>query len=67
MVKKIYKVKGMHCVSCAKMIELDLEDKNVSAKCDFAKETLEVEYDDSKLKEEDVRNVVIEAGYSLLS
>lgn len=41
--KKIFKISGMHCTSCAMNIEWELEDKGVKAKCDYAKQCLEVD------------------------
>ncbi len=60
---KIYKIKGMHCVSCASMLELDLEDIGIKAKCSYANETLEVEslHDKNKVVE-----VVEKSGYSII-
>ncbi|KKR89362.1 MAG: hypothetical protein UU39_C0040G0003 [Candidatus Woesebacteria bacterium GW2011_GWD1_41_12] len=59
---KTYKVEGMHCASCAAMIELDLEDIGVKAKCSYAKGTLDVEgeHDSKKIVE-----VVNKSGYSI--
>ena len=65
MIKKIYKITGMDCESCAKMIELDLEDAGVACKCDYAAELLEVEYDSKKIKGEDIKKVVGKSGYQL--
>ncbi|HEX6977206.1 MAG TPA: cation transporter [Patescibacteria group bacterium] len=61
---KTYKVNGMDCTSCAMMIESDLEDEGIKAKCSFAKETLEVE-DNGKLDEDKIKKVVEDSGYSL--
>ncbi|MBI2103716.1 cation transporter [Candidatus Woesebacteria bacterium] len=65
MQKKIYKIKGMDCASCASLIELDLEDVGVTAKCSFPKETLEVEFDPKKVSEEKIKTVVKTSGYQL--
>ena len=66
MVKKVYKVAGMDCASCASMIELDLEDVGVKAKCSFPKETLEVEFDPQEVKEEKIKEVIKSSGYNLI-
>jgi copper chaperone CopZ len=66
MTKKIYKVEGMHCTSCAMVIESDLEDKGVKAKCSFAKQTLEVDFDQKKISASEVADVVKKAGYTIL-
>jgi copper chaperone CopZ len=60
--KKTYKIKGMDCTSCASMIELDLEDAGIKAKCSFPKETLEIEEDHDPKK---VVEIVSKAGYSI--
>lgn len=65
MAKKIYKVEGMNCDACAKMIELDLEDEGVVAKCDYAKSSLEIEIEDKKT-EDKVKEVLRKGGYLLV-
>lgn len=57
-----YKIKGMHCASCASMIELDLEDAGINGKCDYAKETLEV---DDNIDKKKVVEIVKKSGYSV--
>lgn len=52
----------MHCASCASMIELDLEDAGISAKCSYQKETLEVEGEHNPKK---VVEIVKKSGYSI--
>src|SRR3972149_2076543 len=58
---KVYKIKGMDCVSCAMLIESDLEDEGINCDCNFAKTTLEV-HDHTPEIEEKVRTVVENAG-----
>lgn len=65
MTKKIYKVHGMHCTSCATVIESDLEDTGVKARCNYARETLEIEFDPQKVSESAIKNTVVAAGYQL--
>lgn len=61
MAKKIYKISGMHCSSCALSIEWALENAGIKAKCNYAKAQLEVENaDDQKIKE-----IVEKEGYAL--
>lgn len=54
----------MTCDSCAKMIELDLEDAGHVCKCSFSKETLEIE-NEHEVKE--LMEIVKKAGYTLLT
>jgi copper chaperone CopZ len=63
MIKKTYKIDGMHCASCASMIELDLEDAGVSAKCSYAKGTLEVDGESDPKK---IVEIIKKSGYSVL-
>lgn len=65
MTKKTYKVQGMHCTSCAMVIEEDLADAGVKARCSYAKETLEVETDESNADEASIAAVVGKAGYAI--
>lgn len=65
MMKKTFKVEGMHCTSCAMVIEGELEDAGVEARCNYARETLEVEFEQAKVSEEKIRDVVAKAGYTL--
>lgn len=65
MTKKVYKVSGMHCSSCAMTIEWDLEDAGVKAKCNYAKATLEVEFEPEKVSEDKIKQVIRKAGYQL--
>ncbi len=65
MTKKSYKVIGMDCTSCAMLIESDLEDVGVKASCNYAREILEVEYDEQKVSEDKLKEVVKSSGYDL--
>lgn len=65
MVKKSFKVNGMHCTSCASLIEADLEDAGAKASCSYARQTLVVEYDESKLSEEKISEMVKNSGYEI--
>ncbi len=67
MIKKTFKIEGMHCTSCALMIESDLEDAGVTAKCSYAKQTLEAEFDEKKISEKNIAAVVKKAGYTIVN
>lgn len=66
MIKKKFKIDGMHCTSCAMNIDGELEDTEgvKSASTNFAKAVVEVEYDSSKLSDKDVIKTIKTAGYS---
>jgi len=59
------KIEGMHCSSCAMNIDFDLEDMDgiKNAKTSYAKQITEVEYDEKKLKIEDVIGTIKKTGY----
>jgi copper chaperone CopZ len=61
--KKIFKIKGMDCPSCATLLECELEDAGITAVVNFVKETLEVD------KKEDINkiNVIVKKlGHQLV-
>ncbi|MDP1721920.1 MAG: heavy-metal-associated domain-containing protein [Candidatus Gottesmanbacteria bacterium] len=65
MIKKSYNVIGMHCTSCPLIIESDLEDIGVKSSCSYARQTLDVEFDDSRIAEGKISDVVRSSGYEL--
>ncbi len=62
--KTVYKIDGMHCSSCAMLIEGELEDRGIDGICHFAKGTLEVT---GEPKPELVKEAVEAAGYRLVN
>ena len=66
--KVVYKVKGMHCASCAVLITKTLQrTKGVSsANANYGSERLLLEYDPAQVKIEDVHKLVEKLGYSLI-
>lgn len=66
MVKKTYTVNGMDCTSCAMLIESDLADAGVKARCSYAKQSLAVEYDENQIQDTIISEVVRSAGYDVL-
>ncbi|VVB79165.1 putative copper-exporting P-type ATPase A [uncultured archaeon] len=65
MVKKNYLVKGMHCNSCAHLIETKLKDKVNSISVNYSKETAEIDFDETKITEEEIKKELEKEGYSL--
>lgn len=63
LVKKIYKISGMHCPSCATLIECDLEDVGVKAWASYPKEELMVEFDENKIDEKKIIELIKKSGY----
>ena len=67
--KARFSIQGMHCASCVSTIEhavkkcFGVEKAHVN----FAKETLQVEYDERKVSEKEIEQAVSRVGYKLLS
>ncbi|HBL52060.1 MAG: hypothetical protein A3D24_00335 [Candidatus Blackburnbacteria bacterium RIFCSPHIGHO2_02_FULL_39_13] len=67
-----FSIKGMHCPSCAILIESDLEDAGVKVSCSYAKQLLEVETpfrsqasEGQAETEKTVKKVVEDLGYKI--
>ena len=68
MVKKRFQVDGMKCVGCTMAVEGALEDLEgvKAANANYAKQYADVEYDETKVSEEDIAGAVALAGYTLV-
>lgn len=68
MVKKRFQVDGMKCVGCTMVVEGALEDLQgvKSASANYAKQYADVEYDETKVSEQDFAEAIAEAGYALI-
>lgn len=66
MVKKKFKIEGMHCSSCALTIDMDLEDLEgiKKARTSYAKSELEIEFEQDKINDEQISETVKKAGYT---
>lgn len=66
MIKKKFKITGMHCSSCALTIDMDLEDLEgvKSAKTSYAKQETEVEFDSDKVADGVVIETIKKSGYT---
>lgn len=69
MSKKNFLVSGMHCASCAHLIEMDLEELQgiKSAKVDFVSQKAIVEFDEAKLNEQKIIDTIKKAGFEAKS
>jgi len=61
----VYRVKGMNCDACAKMIELDLEDAGYKATCNYANSLLEVHEADPNKDGERIKSILEKSGYQI--
>ena len=66
MTKKQFRVQGMHCVGCAMVIDVALEDLFgvQSANTNYAKQVTDVIYDEKRLNENTLVEAVSKAGYT---
>lgn len=62
-----YKVPGMSCEHCKRAISLSLEDldgiKNVDI--DLSAKTVKIEFDETKVEEENLKEAIEDAGYDI--
>lgn len=67
MKKVVFKIVDMDCTSCSITIDGDLEDaKGVkSAKTSYAKSLTEIEFDPTKVSEEQLKAIIKQAGYTV--
>jgi len=56
----------MHCTSCAMVIEGELEDIGAKASCSYAKQLVDVEYDEKKFSEDAIKKTIQSAGYQTI-
>ncbi|VVB83096.1 putative copper-exporting P-type ATPase A [uncultured archaeon] len=63
--KKTFQIKGMHCNSCATLIEKELEDKVNSIKVSYANEKAEIEFDENKISKEEIEKSIKKLGYDI--
>lgn len=66
MIKKMFKISGMHCTSCAMNIDGELEDTDgvKQANTNYAKAQTEVEFDENKLNDKKIITIIKNVGYT---
>ncbi|OGM26607.1 hypothetical protein A2627_01130 [Candidatus Woesebacteria bacterium RIFCSPHIGHO2_01_FULL_39_28] len=67
-VTKKFKICDMHCTSCAMNIDFDLEDVNGIKKAvtSYAKAECEVEFEEEKLDQDEIIEIIKKTGYTAL-
>ncbi len=65
--KVVFKIDGMHCVSCSLNIDGELEDTQgvMSASTSYARSMCQVTFDSSKVKEKDLVKIIQKLGYTV--
>lgn len=63
------KIDGMHCTSCSLNIDGELEDLEgvISASTSYPKSTCEVEFDPTKISQEDIASTIKKLGYKVIT
>ncbi|MBS3078737.1 heavy-metal-associated domain-containing protein [Candidatus Pacearchaeota archaeon] len=55
-------IKGMHCSSCSKLIESELQDKGIKAQVQESGKS-SIEFDEKKITEQQIKDIIKELGY----
>lgn len=65
MIKKKFKIIGMHCTSCAINIDGELEDTAgvKQSNTSYAKQQTEVEFDQNKIEAKKIIEIIKQVGY----
>ncbi len=64
MIKK-FKITGMHCASCAKIIEMELENFVNSIKVDISKNIAEIDFNEKNINENKIKEKIEKLGYKI--
>jgi copper chaperone CopZ len=69
MIKKKFKIIGMHCTSCALIIDGDLEDLDgvISSATSYARQETIIEFDELKVDHEKIIEIIKRNGYSAVA
>ncbi len=69
MKKDTYKIKGMHCASCAGIIEKTFKKTEgvISAEVNYGNESVKVSFDETKINPEGLSKKIEPLGYSLIT
>ena len=51
-------IEGMHCMSCCKLIEGELEDNGISSKIDLKSKKAIIEFDPKNSSEEEIKSLI---------
>jgi cation transport ATPase len=61
--KKIFTIEGMHCNSCAMLIEKEFKDKVNDISVSFADEKAEIDFDENKISKEEITGTIKGMGF----
>ena len=63
--KLILQIEGMHCNSCAMLIENEFEDKVKRISVDYSSEKAEIDFDEKKITEKEIKRIIEKMGYKI--
>jgi len=63
--KKIFKINGMHCNSCSRLIEDDLKLDVKRISVNYSKGTAEIDFNENKISEKTINSRIKKLGYSV--
>ena len=61
----MFKIEGMHCMSCKKIIEMELENKTNKVSIDINSGKAEIDFDDNKISEKEIIEKITKLGYKV--
>ena len=64
--KKEINISGMHCPSCAMLIEEELQDKVNEVKVDLKKGKAFLDFDEKKISKQTIKKIIESLGYKVL-
>ena len=65
MVKIKLNITGMHCASCSKLIEIELEDKVKSIKINDKNASGEIDFDEKNISKKEIIETITKLGYGV--
>ncbi|MDO8516526.1 MAG: sulfite exporter TauE/SafE family protein [Nanoarchaeota archaeon] len=66
-VKKVFKIKGMHCNSCAMLIEKEFGKEVNKIKASYADGKAEIDFDPSRISEKEIIKRIGKLGYEVIA
>lgn len=63
--KKTFKIKGMHCASCSKIVEMELQGKVNSCSVNFASGKAIIDFDPKTISEDKIKDLIKGLGYGV--
>ena len=67
MIKKTFKISGMHCTSCSLLIDGEVEDLGAKCTSNYAKSEAVVEWDEKKISEKQIKLAIEKSGYKVVA